>query len=175
MFPKAHAAAYVISALRLAWYKVHRPLAFYCAYFTARPADLDIKALLGGKEAVRRLLNEIKAKGREASNKEQAVYDNMLIMNEMLCRGIEVLPLDLKKSHAVKYVVEDGKMRPPFGAIDGVGDKAAYAIYEAAQKGNFISKEEFRMEAGVSKTIMEDLDKLGVLKDLPDTNQLSFF
>jgi DNA polymerase-3 subunit alpha (Gram-positive type) len=175
MFPKAHAAAYVISALRLAWYKVHKPLAFYCAYFTARPGDLDIKALLGGKEAVRRLLNEIKAKGREASNKEQAVYDNMLIMNEMLCRGIEVLPLDLKKSHAVRYLVEDGKMRPPFGALDGVGDKAAYAIYEAAQKGNFISKEEFRVEAGVSKTIMEELDKLGVLKDLPDTNQLSFF
>ena len=175
MFPKAHAAAYVISALRLAWYKVYKPIAFYCAYFTARPGDIDIKALLGGKEAVRRLLNEIKAKGREASNKEQAVYDNMLIMNEMLCRGIEVLPIDLKKSHAVKYLVEDGKMRPPFGALDGVGDKAAYAIYEAAQKGNFISKEEFRMEAGVSKTIIEDLDKLGVLRDLPDTNQLSLF
>ncbi len=175
MFPKAHAAAYVISALRLAWYKVYHPLAFYCAYFTARPSDLDIKALLGGKAAVKRLLNEIKAKGREASNKEQAVYDNMLIMNEMLCRGIEVLPLDLKKSHAVRYLVEDGKMRPPFGSIDGVGDKAAYAIYETAQKGNFISKEEFRVESGVSKTIMEELDSLGVLKDLPDTNQLSFF
>ena len=175
MFPKAHAAAYVISALRLAWYKVYEPLAFYCAYFTARPGDLDIKALLGGKDAVKRLLNEIKAKGREASNKEQAVYDNMLIMNEMLCRGIEVLPLDLKKSHAVRYTVEDGKMRPPFGAIDGVGDKAAYAIYETAQKGNFISKEDFRVESGVSKTIIEELDKLGVLKDLPDTNQLSFF
>lgn len=175
MFPKAHAAAYVISALRLAWYKVYQPLAFYCAYFTARPGDIDILTLLKGKDAVRRLLNEIKAKGREASNKEQAVYDNMLIMNEMLHRGIEVLPIDLKKSHAVKYLVEDGKMRPPFGSLDGVGDKAAYAIYETAQKGNFISKEDFRIESGISKTILAQLDEIGVLGDIPDTNQLTLF
>ncbi len=175
MFPKAHAAAYVISALRLAWYKVYKPLAFYCAYFTARPGDIDIITLLKGKEAVKNLLREIKAKGREASNKENAVYENMLIMNEMLCRGIEVLPIDLKKSDAVKYKVEDGKMRPPFGALDGVGDKAAYAIYETAQRGSFVSKEEFRVEAGISKTILAQLDELGILGDLPDTNQLSFF
>ena len=175
MFPKAHAAAYVISALRLAWYKVYKPLAFYCAYFTARPGDIDILTLLKGKDAVRRLLNEIKAKGREASNKEQAVYENMLIMNEMLQRGIEVLPLDLKKSHAVKYLVEDGKMRPPFGALNGVGDTAAWAIYETAQKGDFLSKEDFRIESGISKTILEQLDAVGVLSDLPDSNQLSFF
>ena len=175
MFPKAHAAAYVISALRLAWYKVYKPLAFYCAYFTARPGDVDILTLLKGKDAVRRLLNEIKAKGREASNKEQAVYENMLIMNEMLQRGIEVLPLDLKKSHAVKYLVEDGKMRPPFGALNGVGDTAAWSIYETAQKGDFLSKEDFRIESGISKTILEQLDAVGVLGDLPDSNQLSFF
>ena len=175
MFPKAHAAAYVISALRLAWYKVYKPLAFYCAYFTARPGDVDILTLLKGKDAVRRLLNEIKAKGREASNKEQAVYENMLIMNEMLQRGIEVLPLDLKKSHAVKYLVEDGKMRPPFGALNGVGDTAAWAIYETAQKGDFISKEDFRIESGISKTILEQLDDVGVLKGIPDSNQLSLF
>lgn len=175
MFPKAHAAAYVISALRLAWYKVYEPLAFYCAYFTARPGDIDILTLLKGKDAVRRLLNEIKAKGREASNKEQAVYDNMLIMNEMLHRGIEVLPIDLKKSHAVKYLVEDGKMRPPFGSLDGVGDKAAYAIYETAQKGDFVSKEDFRIESGISKTILAQLDEMGILGDIPDTNQLTLF
>ncbi len=175
MFPKAHAAAYVISALRLAWYKVYRPLAFYCAYFTARPGDIDILTLLKGKDAVRRLLSEIKAKGREASNKEQAVYENMLIMNEMLQRGIEVLPLDLKKSHAVKYLVEDGKMRPPFGALDGVGDKAAYSIYETAQRGTFVSKEDFRIESGISKTVLEQLDAIGVLQGLPDSNQLSLF
>ena len=175
MFPKAHAAAYVISALRLAWYKVYKPIAFYCAYFTSRPGDVDILTLLKGKDAVRRLLNEIKAKGREASNKEQAVYENMLIMNEMIQRDIEVLPLDLKKSHAVKYLVEDGKMRPPFGALNGVGDTAAWSIYETAQKGDFLSKEDFRIESGISKTILEQLDAVGVLSDLPDSNQLSFF
>ena len=175
MFPKAHAAAYVISALRLAWYKVYKPLAFYCAYFTARPGDVDILTLLKGKDAVRRLINEIKAKGREASNKEQAVYENMLILNEMLQRGIEVLPLDLKKSHAVRYLVEDGKMRPPFGALNGVGDTAAWAIYETAQKGNYLSKEDFRIESGISKTILEQLDEVGVLGGLPDSNQLSLF
>jgi len=175
MFPKAHAAAYVIAALRLAWYKVYKPIAFYCAYFTARPGDIDILTLLKGPDAVRRLLNEIKAKGREASNKEQAVYENMLIMNEMLQRGIEVLPLDLKKSHAVKYLVEDGKMRPPFGSLNGVGDTAAWSIYETAQKGDFLSKEDFRIESGISKTILEQLDAVGVLSDLPDSNQLSLF
>ncbi|MBQ4131635.1 MAG: PolC-type DNA polymerase III [Clostridia bacterium] len=175
MFPKAHAAAYVIAALRLAWYKVYKPIAFYCAYFTARPGDIDILTLLKGKDAVRRLLNEIKAKGREASNKEQAVYENMLIMNEMLQRGLEVLPLDLKKSHAVKYLMEDGKMRPPFGALNGVGDTAAWAIYETAQKGDFLSKEDFRIESGISKTILEQLDSIGVLNGLPDSNQLSLF
>lgn len=175
MFPKAHAAAYVISALRLAWYKLHYPLAFYCAYFTARPGDVDIITVLKGKDAVARLMREIRAKGREASNKEAAVFNNLLILNEMLCRGVEVLPIDLKRSHAVKYKIEDGKMRPPFGALDGIGDKAAYAIYETAQKGDFISKEEFRVESGVSKTIVAQLDEIGVLKDLPDTNQLSLF
>ncbi len=175
MFPKAHAAAYVIGALRLAWYKVHKPLAFYCAYFTARPEDIDVITLIKGKDAVRRLLNETKAKGREATNKELAVYENMLILNEMLERGIEVLPLDLKKSHAVKYLVEDGKMRPPFGALNGVGDTAAWAIYETAQKGNFISKEDFRIESGISKTVLEQLDSMSVLDGLPDSNQLSLF
>ena len=175
MFPKAHAAAYMIAALRLGWYKVYYPVEFYCAYFTARPEDVDILTVLKGKEAVRRLMNETRAKGREASNKETAVYNNMLILNEMLWRDIEVLPLDLKKSHAVKYRVENGKVRPPFGALDGVGDKAAYAIYEAAQKGEFISKEEFRVESGISKTVLAQLDAIGVLGDLPDTNQLSLF
>ena len=165
----------MIAALRLGWYKVYYPVEFYCAYFTARPEDVDILTVLKGKEAVRRLMNETRAKGREASNKETAVYNNMLILNEMLWRDIEVLPLDLKKSHAVKYRVENGKVRPPFGALDGVGDKAAYAIYEAAQKGEFISKEEFRVESGISKTVLAQLDAIGVLGDLPDTNQLSLF
>ena len=175
MFPKAHAAAYVIGALRLAWYKVYYPLEFYCAYFTARPEDGDVPTIRGGKEAVRRYLQNIKAKGKDATQKELDVYENMLIFNELLSRGVEVLPIDLKKSHAMKYLPENGKMRLPFGALSGVGEKAAYSIYEAAQKGNFISKEEFQLESGVSKTIIQNLADLGALNDLPDTNQISMF
>ncbi len=175
MFPKAHAAAYVTAAIRVAWYKVYKPLEFYCAYFTARPEDVDVATLLGGRPAVQRYLREIKAKGKEASKKELDVYENMLIFNEMMARGIEVLPIDINKSHAMKYVPEDGKMRLPFGSLGGVGEKAAYSIYEAAQKGNFVSKEDFQIEAGVSKTIIENLAALGAMNDLPDTNQISMF
>ncbi len=175
MFPKAHAAAYVISALRVAWYKVHKPLEFYCAYFTARPEDVDVPTLMGGREAVKKYLRDIKAKGKEASKKELDVYDNMLIFNEMMARGIEILPIDISKSHAMKYLPENGKMRLPFGALSGVGEKAAYSIYEAAQKGNFVSQEDFQIEAGVSKTIIQNLADLGALNDLPDTNQISMF
>ena len=175
MFPKAHAAAYVISALRVAWYKVNKPLEFYCAYFTARPEDVDVEILLKGHSAVKNYIREIKQKGKEASAKETAVYNNMLIFNEMMCRGIEILPIDLRKSHAVKYVPENGKMRLPFGSMQGVGINAAYSLYEAAQKNNFLSKEEFQLEAGVSKTIIENLTKLGALDELPDTNQMTLF
>ncbi len=175
MFPKAHAAAYVISALRLAWYKVHKPLEFYCAYFTARPGDVEVPVIMQGKEAVRKTLNDIAQKGRDASAKETAVYDNLLIFNEMLSRGIEVLPIDIRKSHAVKFVPENGKMRLPFGALSGVGDKAAYSVYETAQKGDFVSREDFAIESGVSKTIIQNLADLGAMDDLPDTNQISMF
>lgn len=175
MFPKAHAAAYVISALRLAWYKVHRPLEFYCAYFTARPEDVDVPTIMQGKQAVRQYLQNIKAKGKEATKKELDVYNNMLIFNEMMSRGIEVLPIDINHSHAMKYLPENGKMRLPFGALSGVGEKAAYSIYEAAQKGDFVSREDFQIEAGVSKTIIQNLSDLGAMNDLPDTNQISMF
>ncbi len=175
MFPKAHAAAYVTAAIRVAWYKVYKPLEFYCAYFTARPEDVDVPTILGGRQAIQRYISDIKLKGKEASDKELKVYENMLIFNEMMSRGIEVLPIDINKSHAMKYVPENGKMRLPFGSLGGVGEKAAYAIYDAAQKGNFVSKEDFQIEAGVSKTIIQNLADLGALNDLPDTNQMSMF
>ncbi len=175
MFPKAHAAAYVISALRVAWYKVYRPIEFYCAYFTARPEDVDVPTVLKGRAAVQGYITMIKNKGRDASKKELDVYNNMLIFNEMMSRGLEILPIDLEHSHAVKYVPENGKMRLPFSALSGVGERAAYSLYEAARRGNFISKEEFQSEAGVSKSVIQDLDALGVLSSLPDTNQISMF
>ena len=175
MFPKAHAAAYVISAIRLGWYKVYRPLEFYCAYFTARPEDVDVPTVIKGRGAVLAKMNEIKAKGKEATKKELDTYDTLLIFNEMMARGIEVLPIDIKHSHAMKYLPENGKLRLPFGALSGVGEKAAYSIYEAAQKGDFVSREDFAVEAGVSKTIIQNLADLGAMADLPDTNQMSLF
>ncbi len=175
MFPKAHAAAYVISALRIAWYKIYYPLEFYCAYFTARPGDVDVYTVLKGKEAVRAEMKRITELGKEASAKETAVYNNLLVFNEMMSRGIEVLPIDIRKSHAVKYLPENGKMRLPFGSLSGVGDAAAFSIYDAAQKGDFVSREDFAIEAGVSKTIIEKLTELGAMGDLPDTNQISMF
>ena len=175
MFPKAHAAAYVIAALRLAWYKVYRPLEFYCAYFTARPDDVDVPTLMKGKAGVKAYMNMVKEKGRDASKKEQDVYNNMLIFNEMLERGIEILPIDIKKSHAVKYVPENGKMRLPFGALSGVGERAAISLYEAAQSGDFISKDEFQTASGASKTVIDMLTELGAFGDLPDTTQISMF
>ncbi len=175
MFPKAHAAAYVISAIKLGWYKVYRPLEFYCAYFTARPEDVDVPTVIRGRGAVLAKMNEIKAKGKEATKKELDTYDVLLIINEMMARGIEILPIDIKHSHAMKFLPEDGKMRLPFGALSGVGEKAAYSIYDAAQKGDFVSREDFAVEAGVSKTIIQNLADLGAMDDLPDTNQMSLF
>ncbi len=175
MFPKAHAAAYVTAAIRVAWYKVYKPLEFYCAYFTARPEDVDVPTIMQGSQAVKRYLRDIKAKGKDATKKELDVYENMLIFNEMMARGIEVLPIDINKSHAMKFLPENGKMRLPFGALSGVGEKAAYSIYEAAQRGNYVSREDFQLEAGVSKTIIQNLADLGAMNDLPDTNQMSMF
>ncbi len=175
MFPKAHAAAYVISALRLAWYKVHKPIEFYCAFFTARPEDIEVETVMRGKEAVRSRINSIRAKGKEATPKETDVYNKLLIINEMLSRGLEILPIDLHKSHATHYLLEDGKMRLPFCALSGVGEKAAYSLYDAAKNGDFISKDEFQMVAGVSKTVIQALSDIGALGDLPDSNQMSLF
>ncbi|MBR0467132.1 MAG: PolC-type DNA polymerase III [Clostridia bacterium] len=175
MFPKAHAAAYVVSALRIAWYKINRPLEFYCAYFTARPEDVDVKTVLKGRDAVKAEMARINSLGKEASDKEKSVAENLLIFNEMMARGIEVLPIDINHSHAVKYLPENGKMRLPFGALSGVGDAAAYGIYKAAKSGNFISREDFIREAGISKTVAEALAEMGALGDLPDTNQMTLF
>ncbi len=175
MFPKAHAAAYVTAAIRVGWYKVYRPIEFYSAYFTARPEDVDVETVLKGKEAVKSYIRMIKQKGKEASKKELDVYENMLIFNEMFERGLEVLPLHLTKSHARKYLVEEGKMRLPFVALDGVGDKAADALYEAAQSGNYLSKSEFQTLAGASKTVIQKLSDMGVLDELPETNQMTLF
>lgn len=175
MFPKAHAAAYMIAALRLGWYKVHRPVEFYCAYFTVRPDDIEVDTLLKGQEAVKKRINDIKLMGNAAGVKEKSVLDNLLIFNEMMARGIKVLPIDLRKSHSRKFLVEDGNMRLPIGVLPGVGEKAAADIQRAVDEGNYLSVDDLQIESGVSKSVIDSLKSVGALSFLPDTNQMTLF
>ena len=175
MFPKAHATAYMISTLRLGWYKVYRPLEYYAAYFTVRSEDLDGVLVMRGKEAVKQQMRDIKMKGNEATVKENAELATLQIVNEMFERGIEVLPVDIYKSDAYKFVVEDGKIRLPFSSLPGVGESVAQGLQESGKNGKYISMDEISTRTGASKTIVEMMDELGILKGIPKSSQLSFF
>ena len=178
MFPKAHAAAYMIATLRLGWYKVHRPVEYYAAYFTVRSEDFDGATAVQGKAAVQRRMKELETKQKEhqASAKEEAAYSTFQIINEMLARGIELLPVDLSKSHAKKFLVEDGKIRLPFSSLPGVGEAAANSLYEACQNGgDFISIDELQARAKVSSAVIETLKNAGSLQGLPDSSQTTLF
>ncbi|MDD7185629.1 MAG: PolC-type DNA polymerase III [Oscillospiraceae bacterium] len=177
MFPKAHATAYIISAMKLGWFKIYRPLEYYATYFTVSGEAFDAVIVSKGKNAVRSKIEEIKAKASEhtASQKDNALLDILLIVNEMMARGYDFLPVDLYKSHASRYLIEEGKIRIPFSAVDGIGENAANSIYETVQKGDFISVEEFHKQSKISKTILELLKSMGAFGNMPETNQLSFF
>ncbi len=177
MFPKAHAAAYIIASLRLAWFKVYKPLEYYCAYLTVRGGDVDAEAMSKGKEAVKTLLQMIRNKGKEASNAEKDKETIMMIVYEAMVRGIEFLPIDIYKSTAHSYEPEDGKIRMPFSALAGVGAKAE--LLEAAKDKNegrpFSSIEDFEACAGVGSSITSVLKACGAFGDLPDSDQISLF
>ena len=180
MFPKAHAAAYVIAALRLAWYKIYYPIHFYAAYFTVRGGDLDAVSAVAGKAAVKAKMKEYsnKKKANETiTAKEESTYVVNQIVIEMLARGIEFLPVDLYKSDWRVYKIEDGKIRLPFSAIAGVGDNAAQAIFDAVNDGNgdFISCDDLMARAHIGASVVDSLRECGALGDLPESNQISLF
>ena len=175
MFPKAHAAAYMIAALRLGWYKVHKPLEYYAAYFTVRGDDFDGVTAMKGRFAVLDKISSIKAKGNEASAKEQSEIPTLQIINEMLARGIEILPIDVYKSEAKKFVVEDGKLRLPFMTISGIGEAAAISLAECGKQGEYFSIVDMQQKTKVSKGVIESLREVGALKGIPESSQMSLF
>ena len=176
MFPKAHAAAYMIATLRLGWYKVHRPTEYYAAYFTVRGEDFDAAVVSQGKAAVKKKMTEINMKGKEATKKEEDQYATFQIANEMLARGIEVLPVDLYRSDAKRFLVEDGKIRLPFSSLNGVGEAAAVSLAEArTHGGEYISIEDLQSRSKVTKAVIEALSETGALNGLPESSQMTLF
>ena len=175
MFPKAHAAAYVLMALRVAYFKIYYPIYYYSAYFSVRAKEFDIVAMYQGKEMVKRRIREIKEKGFGATNKEKLLITELEIANEMLERGFSFKMIDLHKSDARNFKIEGDSLIPPFRAIPGLGDSVADQIIAARSQAPFLSKEDLQKRGKVSKTIIEYLDEQGVLKDLPDEDQLSLF
>ncbi len=177
MFPKAHAAAYIIASLRLAWFKIYKPLEYYCAYLTVRGDDVDAESMAKGKAAVKTLLQMIRAKGKEASAAEKSKETIMMIVYEAMVRGIEFLPIDIYKSTASSYEPEDGKIRMPFSSLAGVGGAAAESLANARNNGDaeFSSIEDFGIRAGAGKSTLELLKSCGAFGDLPDSDQMSLF
>ena len=179
MFPKAHAAAYVIAALRLGWYKIYKPLEYYTAFLTVRGGDLDASTVIKGRDAVRQKMKEIDQKVREktASAKDKDQYTALQVVNEMMARNIELLPVDIYKSKAKDYIIEDGKIRMPFGALSGVGDSAAIPLAAARDDGGgeFVSIEDFATRAKAGKSTIELLKECGAFGDLPESSQLTLF
>ena len=179
MFPKAHAAAYIMMALRVAWYKVYHPLAYYAAYFGIRAKAFDYETMCQGKEKLEYFMADLKRKkeNHEASKKDEDSLGDMKIVQEMYARGFEFLPLDIYKAKAHEFQIIDDKLMPSLDSIEGLGTKAADALVDAvkAQDGPFVSKNDLREKSKLSKTVIETMSDLGLLEGLPEDSQLSIF
>ncbi|NTV89985.1 MAG: PolC-type DNA polymerase III, partial [Clostridiales bacterium] len=175
MFPKAHAAAYVLTALRIGWYKVYRPEAFYVTYFTVRADEFDAGLMTNGRDKVRNRIQEIERMGNNATQKEKNILTILEVTNEMYCRGINFLPVDLYKSHPSKFQITPEGIRPPLNALQGLGASAANNIAEARTGNEFLSIEELRLNAKISKGVIDILKNYGCLQGMPDSSQMSLF
>ena len=176
MFPKAHAAAYVISAFRIAWFKVHKPAMYYATYFSSRITDYDIETMIGGYSKIKEKINEINSKGYDATNKESAVLETLKIALEATARKINFLPIDLNVSEATTFVLKDeSNIYPSFSTIDGLGDTVAKNIVNERNKKPFVSIEDLQNRGKISSTIIEKMRLMGMLEGLPESSQLSLF
>ena len=175
MFPKAHAAAYVMMAYRIAYCKVFYPLAYYAAYFSIRASAFSYELMCQGAEKLSYYIEQYQKQGDSLTNKEQDSLKDMKIVREMYARGFEFTPIDLYTAQASRFQIVDGKLMPSLSSIDGLGDKAAEAIVEAAKDGPFLSKDDLRTRTKASKTVIDMMDDLGLLGELPESNQLSLF
>ncbi len=174
MFPKAHAAAYVTAAVKLGWFKIYYPSEFYAATLTKHTQNIEIDVVLKGRDAVKQRMLAIVA-DPDSSAKDDAKYESYQIIYEMLCRDIFFLPPHYLKSHATKYLIEDGNLRLPFMAVAGCGETASQMLYDAIQKGGYVSVEDIIASSGVNASVIDKLKEKGVFEGLQDTAQLSFF
>ena len=175
MFPKAHAAAYAMDAIRLMWYKIYYPVEFYCAYFSAAPDGFDGEIVMGGKQHVKDTLADLNKRRNEISAKEADIADALMLVNEYYQRGYEFLPVDVHKSHATKFIPENGKIRLPFISLPGLGTSAAENIMNAMKDGSVYSVADLQSKAKISKSVLELLEKNGAFRGMSKTNQISMF
>ncbi|MGN0505172.1 MAG: PolC-type DNA polymerase III, partial [Lachnospiraceae bacterium] len=175
MFPKAHACAYVMMAFRIAYFKVYYPLAYYAAYFGIRATAFSYSLMCLGKDVLERHMKDIKSRmeKKEASPKDEDTYENMRIVQEMYARGYDFVPIDIFKAKAHEFQIIDGKLMPALDTIDGLGEKAADMIVEAVKDGPFLSRDDFKTRCKVSQTITDLMGELGLLGDIPASNQMS--
>ncbi|MCD8109861.1 MAG: PolC-type DNA polymerase III [Clostridiales bacterium] len=175
MFPKAHAAAYVMMAWRIAYCKVFYPLAYYAAFFSIRATAFDYELMCQGRDRLEYYLHDYQSRKDSLTKKEQDTVRDMRVVQEMYARGFEFVPLDIYRAKARHFQIIDGKLMPSIDTIEGMGDKAAEGVEEAAKDGPFLSRDDFRERAKVSKSVVDLMGDLGLLGDLPESNQLSLF
>ena len=175
MFPKAHAAAYVMMAWRIAYCKVNYPLAYYAAFFSIRASAFSYELMCQGREKLEYHLADFKKRSDSLSKAEQDTLRDMRIVQEMYARGYDFMPIDIYRAQADRFQIIDGKLMPSLSSIDGLGEKAADAVVDAVKDGPFLSVEDFSSRTRVNGTICALMSDLGLLKDLPQSNQLSLF